>query len=541
MKRIPVLLLSLFLTFNLFSQTQQPKQKINGWHLLDEERDGYHGISLQKAYDLLKGRKSTTVIVAVIDSGIDTAQEDLKDVLWRNENEISGNGIDDDKNGYVDDVYGWNFCGAKNGENLARNSYETARVYHGWKKEFESKNEKDIPADKKFLYQQWVKAAGIINREYDEASSQQKNVSDILESAEWSSKIIADHLQKEEFRITDVKPLLKNNNKQVALASQIWMDLFSRSPDSTIKNVTVFKEISDYKNLLQTRIDRKLKEPEDWRGELIKDDYTNINDRFYGNNNLKTGSGNHGTAVAGVIAAVRNNGIGADGIADNVRIMAVRAMPGGDEHDKDVALAIRYAVDNGAKIINISLGKPVSPYKQFVDDAVRYAASKGVLIVHASGNDGTDITNNTFYPSPVFINGERANNFITVGASGDITTGGLAAPFSNYSNKWVDIFAPGVYLYTTASNNNYENADGTSLACPVVTGVAALLKSYFPDLTPGQIISIITTSGKPITTEVTEPGTEDVKVKFSSLSSSGRIVNAYESVKLALTFEEKKK
>jgi len=230
--------------------------------------------------------------------------------------------------------------------------------------------------------------------------------------------------------------------------------------------------------------------------------------------------------------------MGIDGIADNVRIMAVRAMPGGDEHDKDVALAIRYAVDNGAQLINISLGKPVSPYKQFVDDAVQYAASKGVLIVHASGNDGKDITDNMFYPSPSFISGPKAINFINVGASGDPTTGGLAAAFSNYSHQWVDIFAPGTYIYSTATNNSYQDADGTSLACPVVTGVAALLKSYFPGLTPAEIISIITTSGKPVDAEAIEPGTENKKVRFSSLSSSGRIINAYEAVKLALALEK---
>jgi subtilisin family serine protease len=186
----------------------------------------------------------------------------------------------------------------------------------------------------------------------------------------------------------------------------------------------------------------------------------------------------------------------------------------------------------------MSFGKPVSPYKQFVDDAVRYAASKGVLLVHGSGNEGKDITKDVFYPNPVFINGEKATNYLTVGASGDLSTGGYAASFSNYSHVNVDIFAPGVNIYSTATGNQYKGADGTSLACPVVSGVAALLKSYFPDLSPEQLISIITTSGKPIDTEVTEPGSEDKKVKFFSLSSSGRIINAYEAVKLALAKEK---
>lgn len=538
MKRILFFLSVLLITIVSFSQTHTVKEKRNGWHLLDPATDGYMGISLQKAYDLLKGRKSTSVIVAVIDSGIDTAQEDLKGILWRNPKEVNGNGVDDDKNGYVDDIYGWNFCGASNGENMLRNSHEVPRVYHQWKREFEGIQEKDIPADKKFLHSQWVKAADIINKDYDEASMEQPRITEIMNALERSSKAIYDHLSVKEFNVTQVKPLVKNSDKEIAMAAALWSNLFAETDDSTMKNTVFIKEITDYKGQLDTKIDRKMKEPQDWRSLLVKDNYTDIKDRFYGNNNLKAGSGNHGTLVAGTIAAMRNNGIGMDGIADNVRIMAIRAVPGGDEHDKDVALAIRYAVDNGAKVINMSFGKPVSPYKQFVDDAVRYAASKGVLLVHGSGNDGKDITENIFYPNPVFINGEKAPNYITVGASGDESLGGYAAPFSNYSNKDVDIFAPGMNIYSTATDNHYEGADGTSLACPVVAGVAALLKSYFPKLTPEKIISIIKLSGKTIDEDVQLPGNGEKTVKFSTLSSSGKVINAYEAVKLALSMEK---
>jgi subtilisin family serine protease len=506
MKRVLWFFFLLVFISNSFAQTQQAKEKKNGWHLLDEKTDGYMGISLQKAYDLLKGRKSTTIIVAVIDSGVDTAQEDLRGILWRNPKEINGNGVDDDKNGYIDDVYGWNFCGSSDGENMMRNSHEAPRVYHTWKKDFEGKQEKDIPADKKFLYGQWVKAADIINKDYEDAKKEQPRIANIMNALQRSSKVIYDHLNIKEFNVNQAKSLLASKDQEVAMAAGLWSNLFAETPDTTIKNTVFIQEITDYKGQLDAKIDRKMKEPQDWRSPLVKDNYTDINDRFYGNNNLKMGSGNHGTLVSGTIAAMRNNGIGMDGIADNVRIMAIRAVPGGDEHDKDVALAIRYAVDNGAKIINMSFGKPVSPYKQFVDDAVRYAASKGVLLVHGSGNDGKDISENIFYPNPVFINGQKATNYITVGASGDQSTGGFAAPFSNYSNQYVDIFAPGMNIYSTATNDHYESADGTSLACPVVTGVAALLKSYFPGLTPQQIISIIKTSGTSINEEVPLPG-----------------------------------
>jgi subtilisin family serine protease len=354
-----------------------------------------------------------------------------------------------------------------------------------------------------------------------------------------SSEIIYDQLAVTEFSAKDITTLLSSNNKAVAASGELWKDLFTRGGDTAAKNTFYLQEINDYVGQLDNKINRKLNPPEDWRNSLVKDNYTDINDRYYGNNNLKAGSGDHGTSVAGTIGAMRNNGIGVDGIADNIRIMAVRAVPGGDEHDKDVALAIRYAVDNGASIINMSFGKPVSPYKQFVDDAVRYAASKGVLLVHGSGNDGKDITSDVFYPNPYFLDGSKAVNFLTVGASGDETTGGLAAPFSNYSRESVDIFAPGMNIYTTATDNRYKAADGTSLASPVAAGVAALIKSYFPKLTPEQIITILTTSGKEITTEVKKPGEDEKKIKFSNLSSSGKVVNAYEAVKMAMEMETK--
>lgn len=507
--------------------------------MLDAEADGFMGISLNKAYDLLKGRKSVPVIVAVIDSGIDTLHEDLKDVLWRNEIEINGNGKDDDGNGYVDDVYGWNFCGSREGENLSRNSYEVTRVYHHWKKEFEGKKEKSIPVDKKFLYGQWVKAVELINKDYEEAAKERPRIADFLAALEASSKAIYTYLSVNEFTAAQVKPLLKNANAGVARSANLWTDLFSRAGDASAKNTDLIKEVTEYLNSLDNKIKRREELPEDTRGALVKDNYLDVNDRFYGNNNLKGYSGDHGTLVAGVIAAVRNNGIGTDGIADNVRIMAIRAVPGGDEHDKDVALAIRYAVDNGAKIINMSFGKPVSPYKQFVDDAVRYAASKGVLLVHGAGNDGKDISQDVFYPNPLFLDGQRATNFITVGASGDESTGSYVASFSNYSQQWVDLFAPGVYVYSTASDNRYTGADGTSLASPVVAGVAALLKSYFPQLTPEKIIFLLTASGRLLDKEVALPGSEKKTVMFSTLSSSGKIVNAYGAVKMALETEGK--
>jgi subtilisin family serine protease len=242
----------------------------------------------------------------------------------------------------------------------------------------------------------------------------------------------------------------------------------------------------------------------------------------------------HGTHVSGIIAGARNNGIGIDGIADNVRIMMVRAVPDGDEHDKDIALAIRYAVDNGAKVINMSFGKSFSPQKQWVDEAVRYAESKGVLMVHAAGNDGANIDTAYNFPTPVFkSDGNIATNWITVGASGDPKNGGLVASFSNYGKKNVDVFAPGVNIYSSVPTGNaYANESGTSMASPVTAGVAAFLLEYYPTLTAQQLKYIIEKSSVVTNVPVTIPGT-DQKAKLSDISKTGGLINVYEAAKLA--------
>lgn len=540
-KQILQLAFSILLVFIALpvATAQQVKEVKKGWHLLDPKTDGYFGIGLAQAFEQLKGRKSQPVIVAVIDSGIDTLHEDLTPVLWINPKEVAGNGKDDDKNGYTDDIYGWNFCGAKTGENLDRNSHEITRVYHNWRKEFEGKTASDVSPNRLFLFSQWKKADSILAAGYQEATSTLPNINGFLSILENASKAIAGKLKTESFSVNALSDPALQNDPMLTRGVEAWKIVFADVPDTSVTNTAILNDIVRYKNDLEVKKKRREEVPEDTRGALTKDNYTDINDRSYGNNNLKQGSGNHGTGVSGVIAAVRNNGIGVDGIADNVRIMAIRAVPGGDEHDKDVALAIRYAVDNGASVINMSFGKPVSPYKQFVDDAVKYAASKGVLLVHGSGNDGTNISKNVFYPNPEFIDGKRASNFLTVGASGDESTGGLCAPFSNYSKEWVDIFAPGVYIYTTATNNSYEAVDGTSFAAPVAAGVAALLRSYFPSFTPEQIISILKDSGTPVTGNVLLPGGGGAEVEFSSLSVTGKIIHAGAAVKLALERERK--
>jgi subtilisin family serine protease len=285
------------------------------------------------------------------------------------------------------------------------------------------------------------------------------------------------------------------------------------------------------------------KAPENYRGEIVKDNYNDINDRYYGNNDIMATekSALHGTHVSGIIAASRTNNKGSEGVADNVKIMTLRAVPDGDEHDKDIALAIRYAADNGAQIINMSFGKGYSPEKKWVDEAVSYAAQKGVLLVHAAGNDAKNLDTTFNYPTPLYIDGDRAEHWITVGASGDPEAGGLTASFSNYGKNEVDVFAPGVKIYAPVpGGNNYQFLQGTSMASPVVAGVAALLLEYFPTLSARQLKWVIEQSSVAIKDSVRNPGTGE-KVLLSDLCRTGGIVNAYEAVKLAATIKGERK
>ncbi len=529
-KKIIVLsFISLFFA-DVFAQPTTVHPKLKGWHLLNYQQDGYVGTGVKEAYELLANRKSMQVIIAVIDSGIDTLQEDLKSVLWTNPKEIPGNGKDDDGNGYTDDIHGWNFCGTASGENLGMNTHEIARVYHHFKNEFEGKTEAEIPAKKKFLFQQFKRAEKLLNKQYEEYKKSYPGIEKFSAGIQISNRLITSYLNKTTFTKVSILPVKATDSLGWAVA--VWKDLFKNTEDSSVTNTAFISEVDTYKNNLLANKKRMEDEPVDYRGALTKDKYEDIKDSIYGNNNLYDHAGNHGTHVSGIIGAVRNNNIGVDGIVDNVRIMFIRAVPGGDEHDKDVALAIRYAVNNGAKIINMSFGKPVSPYKKMVDDAVKYAAAQGVLLVHGAGNDGEDIDEEPFYPGPVFMDGTRATNYLTIGASGDYSTGSLIAPFSNYG-QLVDIFAPGVYINSTTFNNGYEAFDGTSMAAPVAAGVAGLLKSYFPQLTPEQMIDLLLKTGYVVKEKVTIPG-GDKKVTMQQLCSSGKIINAYEAVKLAL-------
>ena len=517
--------------------TEEKKVPTN-WHQLDRTETGYNGISLDKAYDLLKAKKlkSNRITVAVIDSGIDTLHEDLKPVLWTNPKEIPGNGKDDDKNGYIDDIHGWNFLGGKDGRNVKVDSYEGARVYHKLKAVWEGKevNVDQLSAADKASYQTYLRAkdkvVGGVNQE------EVGYLKMLYPKFKAGDSVLRAELSKEEYNGNDLKDH-STTNSDAKMARGLILSISKANNSYEISNTQLLDELSGQLR----KADDAGKAPQEYRKDIVGDNEADINDRYYGNNDIMASTPFHGTHCAGIIAAARNNDKGIDGIADNVRIMMLRAVPEGDEHDKDIANAIRYAVDNGARIISMSFGKDFSPEKQWVDDAFRYAEKKGVLLVHAAGNDSKNVDTAYNFPNPVYADGKgRATNVITVGASGDEKNGGLTASFSNYGKKEVDVFAPGVSIYSTIpGTTTYGNASGTSMACPVVAGIAALILQHYPAFTPQQLKFVIEQSAIVSKEKVNIPGTSE-KTDLSELSRTGAFVNAYEAVKLAGTIKTQK-
>ena len=503
------------------------EEPAENWFNQDAQENKANGVSTEKAYEYLKGRKSKTVIVAVIDSGTDIEHEDLKDVAWINTAEIAGNGIDDDNNGFIDDVNGWNFIGGKDGKNVGPDTYEVTREYKRLLPKYESKKE-----SKKADYLYWVKVRDAYLADAEKAQTQYSFYDSLRSSILRYNQLLTAYLEVDTLTVETLTKV-KSEDKIIVAATGFIGNILPRvgnmpleevaeSLDGAVEHFGNQKDFA-YSLTYNTR-------------DIVGDDSSNLKELGYGNNDvIGTDTDNfHGTHVSGIIGASRGNGIGIDGVADNVQIMAVRAVPDGDERDKDVANAIRYAVDNGAQVINMSFGKAFSPNKSYVDEAIRYAESKGVLLVHAAGNSGanTDVENN--YPTKNLAKKKVASNWIEVGASSWGEGEKLAASFSNYGKVNVDLFAPGVQIYSTAPGNEYKNAQGTSMASPVTAGVAAMLLSYFPELSATDVKDILMKSVRTFDgLMVTKPGTKDEMVNFAELSTSGGIVNAYEAVKLA--------
>jgi subtilisin family serine protease len=498
-----------------------PADAPRNWQLLDETADGVPGISSERAMrDLLAGKApARTVLVAVIDGGIDTAHVDLRANLWTNPKEIGGNGRDDDNNGFIDDLHGWDFIGGKDGQDVHYDTFEVTRLY-GWCTSTGASPGPVSPDMKS--------KCDDIKREFEKTRNEtQSNVDQIRQIDEWmtqnlpvlsrAANTISDSLNR-----TNVSAI-HSADPNVERAKTIFLRLAA-------DGITP-KDVAEAKAEYESRLKYGLNPAYNPR-TIVGDDYNVTNQHNYGNFDVMGPDAKHGTHVAGIIGAVRNNSIGIDGIAPAVKIMMVRAVPDGDERDKDIANAIRYAVDMGAQVINMSFGKAFSPQKAAVDSAVKYADAHNVLMVHAAGNDAEDTDTKPNFPTPKYLDGGRAQNWIEVGASSWKSGDALVAPFSNYGHTLVDVFAPGVDILSTVPGG-YERDSGTSMASPVVAGLAALLLDYFPSLTAADVKRIILASAVKHTDQsVQKPG--GGTARFGELSATGGIVNAYAAIRMAM-------
>ena len=496
------------------------ENELKRWSHLDLIKDSIPGMSVDRAYaELLQGKKGVKVIVGIVDSGVDIEHPDLQGMIWTNPKEIPGNGIDDDKNGFIDDVHGWNFLGDAVHENL-----ELTRIV---------KKGDDGSAQYKAALAQYEEKTKKVIEDKQEVDA----LLDIHNT-------IKKELNKTTYKLEDLSKVSSVDSK-VARAKMIMTQILTNAGPTFDPEA----ELEDYRESVYDQFNYNLNKEYDGR-KIVGDNPEDIKDNHYGNNVVfgpDKEKALHGTHVAGIIAQIRGNDLGGDGVSNNVEILTVRAVPDGDEYDKDIALAIRYAVDKGAKVINGSFGKSFSPHKKWVYDAIKYAAKKDVLIVHAAGNDGYNIdkTENINYPNDSEDNvKEFTNNVITIGAINKAYGENVVAPFSNFGKINVDVFAPGEEIYATVPNNKYKYLQGTSMASPNAAGVAALIRSYYPKLKAAQVKQILIDSGVALPSmiilgENPNPDQKPVAVSSAESSKSAKMVNAYNALLMAEKMSKK--
>lgn len=510
--------------------TDLTETELKGWGGADLVTDTVPGMSVQKAYnEIIKNRKGTKVIVAVVDSGVDIEHEDLDGVIWTNTDEIPNNNKDDDNNGYVDDVHGWNFLGDAVKENM-----EYVRILKVLKPKYDNVPASAVKPENKEEFELYKRAKAEYEKEYNEALGLKNQYEGIMQQLKVAHEAVSAKLGKEDYTLKELQAMKAETEEMKqykAFLSQVMSNIKGSVPES-------MAQLNDAIEYFSGRLNSHFNMELDGRA-VVGDDPDDLNDRGYGNNDV-TGPDpekediKHGTHVAGIIAAEHNN-FGIDGVANNVLIMPVRAVPDGDEYDKDIALAIRYAVDNGAKVINTSFGKYFSTHPDWVKDAIKYAAEKDVLIVNAAGNDGLDLDGTTIYPNDQDPSNpkEIADNFLTVGALNYEYGSNMLATFSNYGKTNVDVFAPGTKIWSTTPNNEYEFMQGTSMASPAVAGVAAMIRSLYPKLSAAQVKKIIMESGLSSSATVILGGDQSKTKKFGEVSTSGKMVNLYNALIMA--------
>ncbi|MET1055804.1 MAG: S8 family serine peptidase [Pedobacter sp.] len=515
MKNYLIAILVMLITEMTVAQPNQSRQLKPNWYNLDLEADSVFGISIEKAYgQLLSIKKATPVVVAVIDGGLDINHEDLKNVIWTNVKEIPGNHKDDDSNGYADDVHGWNFLGSGKEDFEYDNDLIVVqlRKYNRMFGDMDSTliAKKDLPE-----YRIYIAKREELKSKLDKANQNIASLKQFLEDV----NAILKKINKDKPDIEDFKNFVPTNDAE-RKAQYFMVGVLKKNPDLEGYMDRVKTQLKDNEIDVQYHLNFDYEPRAKYAGEFAES-----SGKSYGNPNV---SGNvppsHGTHVAGIIAGQRNNNIGIDGVADKVQIMAIRAIPDGYGLDRDQANAIRYAADNGAKVINMSFGLSVALDRQLVKDAVNYALSKDILFIQAAGNGHDNLDLSTSYPNRQTTEDQNfVNSFIKVGASAYSDDDKLAVSFSNYGKQSVDVFAPGLGINSTIPGNKYEAHSGTSMAGPVVTGLAAVIREYYPKLSAPQVKEIIMKS-------------VIKRNALKDLSVSGGVVNAYDALKLASTY-----
>lgn len=521
--------------------------ELQSWHRKDYLLDNIPGISLDKWYNLKNNRaKLSSVVVAVIDTQLDINHEDLKDQIWVNNKEIPYNNIDDDKNDYVDDINGWNFLGTKSDNYIVWANFEYVRYIRKWEPVFGNKKEGDIAESELYSFKTYKWALLMLDYYQRYYKDKINSFSFLAKMYPIARDTLKSYFPKEDYDITKLDSMFnkyKLNDKRlqerVKDSDQDFGALIDYMLISYAYKKHTQEELKDaivqYDSILNKNLNL------DYNERIFIGDKDNILEKKYGNNNINPkikgirSINGHSTEVSGVIASDGENKIGTKGFSKKIKIMPLVISPSGDEHDKDIANAIYYAVDNGAKVINMSFGKECSLEKKWVDDAVKYAESQNVLIVHCAGNNSEDTNKYPFFPDDYDRDEkeEISSNFITVGSVSKKLDSTFVSSFSNYGNLGVDLFAPGDDIYVCVPDDKYEIDGGTSLAAPMVSGTAALIWLYYPKLTAKQVKDIILESSTKYDIEVIVPGTTDKKVKFSELSKSGGVLNVYDAMKLA--------
>lgn len=505
--------------------------ELKGWGGADLISDTIPGMSVQKTYsEIIKNKKGKKVIVAVIDSGVDIHHEDLDDVIWTNEDEIPNNNRDDDNNGYVDDVHGWNFLGDAVEENM-----EYVRILKRLKPKFDGVPASAVKPENKEEFDLYMRAKAEYDKEYNEALGLKNQYEGIHQQLKMAHQAVAQKLGKEDYTLEELQAM-EAETEEMQQYKGFLFQVMSNVEGNIPEAITQLNEAIDY---FSGRLNSHFNMELDGRA-IVGDDPNDITDTDYGNNNVTGPSTDkedikHGTHVAGIIAAERNNNIGINGVANNAVIMPIRAVPDGDEYDKDIALAIRYAVDNGASIINTSFGKYFSTHPEWVNEAIKYAAKNDVLIVNAAGNEGLNLDQKRVYPNDQTPENpqEISDNVLTVGALSYTYGSDMIASFSNYGASNVDVFAPGTQIWSTTPNNEYEFMQGTSMAAPAVSGIAAMIRSYYPELSADQVKRVIMESGLSSSATVIIGGDPSDTKKFSQISTSGKMANMYNAFILA--------